>query len=143
MVKWLSCLPSKQAARVRFPFGVIFFSRLNSCCVSSDIVQYLASSISMKQLFFKRRRVSSNPHTPLPSSDALVDSLKPSRTSTCTSCHRAVRLKLNPAFLCARFIVFSLDLLIDWSHHICWVNTTGATHQPVSFVCGRARVIQY
>ena len=22
MVKWLSCLPSKQAARVRFPFGV-------------------------------------------------------------------------------------------------------------------------
>ena len=25
MVKWLSCLPSKQAARVRFPFGVILF----------------------------------------------------------------------------------------------------------------------
>jgi hypothetical protein len=25
MVKWLSCLPSKQAARVRFPFGVLFF----------------------------------------------------------------------------------------------------------------------
>lgn len=23
MVKWLSCLPSKQAARVRFPFGVL------------------------------------------------------------------------------------------------------------------------
>ena len=27
MVKWLSCLPSKQAARVRFPFGVMIFSR--------------------------------------------------------------------------------------------------------------------
>jgi hypothetical protein len=25
MVKWLSCLPSKQAARVRFPFGVFPF----------------------------------------------------------------------------------------------------------------------
>ena len=24
MVKWLSCLPSKQAARVRFPFDVSF-----------------------------------------------------------------------------------------------------------------------
>ncbi|KAF8487625.1 hypothetical protein F5888DRAFT_126806 [Russula emetica] len=62
---------------------------------------YLAS-ITMKQPLFKRRRVLSNPHTPLPSSDSLVTSLKPSRTSTCTSCHRVVCLKSNPAFLCAR-----------------------------------------
>jgi hypothetical protein len=37
MVKWLSCLPSKQAARVRFPFGVI--TRLHfslSSAVHSD-----------------------------------------------------------------------------------------------------------
>ncbi|KAI0275800.1 hypothetical protein BGY98DRAFT_989946 [Russula aff. rugulosa BPL654] len=44
----------------------------------------------MKQLLFKRRRVSSNPHAPLPSSDAIVTSPKPSRISTCSSCHRAV-----------------------------------------------------
>ncbi|KAN0114217.1 hypothetical protein V8E52_007015 [Russula decolorans] len=56
----------------------------------------------MKQPLFKRRRVSSNPHAPIPSSDGLVTSPKPSRISTCTSCHRAVRLKSNPAFLCAR-----------------------------------------
>lgn len=29
------------------------------------------------------------------------------------------------------------------SHHICWVNTAGATHQHVPFACGRARVIHY
>jgi hypothetical protein len=29
------------------------------------------------------------------------------------------------------------------SSHICWVNTTGATHQHVPFACGRARVIRY
>ena len=27
MVKWLSCLPSKQAARVRFPFDVFYAPR--------------------------------------------------------------------------------------------------------------------
>jgi hypothetical protein len=95
----------------------------------------------MKQPLFKRRRVSSNSHAPLPSSDALVTSSKPSRFSICASCHRAIRLKSNPAFPCARSIVFSSDVLM--SHQMCWVNTTGATHQHVPFACGRARVIQY
>jgi hypothetical protein len=69
----------------------------------------------MKEPLFKRRRVSSNPRTPLLSSDALVTSPKP---STCTSCHRAVCLKSNPAFLCARFIVFSSDVLINVSPYM-------------------------
>ena len=72
----------------------------------------------MKQPLFKRRRVSSNPHTSLPSSDTLVTSSKPSRISTCASCHRAVGLKSNPAFLCARFIVFSSDVLINLSPYV-------------------------
>ena len=97
----------------------------------------------MKQALFKRRRVLSNPHAPLPSSDALVTSPRPSRISTCTSCHRAVRLKSNPAFLCARFMVFSSDVLINVSpymldqHHRCNASTCAiclrtCTGDPVS-----------
>ena len=96
----------------------------------------------MKQPLFKRRRVSSNPHAPIPSSDGLATSPKPSRILTCTSCHRAVRLKSNPAFLCARFIVFSSDVLINVSpymlgHHRCNASTCAiclrtCTGDPVS-----------
>jgi hypothetical protein len=94
-------------------------SDLEFICSSAILYRsYLASSITMKQLLFKRRRVSSNPHVPLPSSDAIVTSPKPSRISTCSSCHRAVRLKSNPAFLCARFIVFPSLVLIIISPHI-------------------------
>jgi len=103
------------------------------CRVVSDleytVPTYLASSITMKQPLFKRRRVSSNPHVQLPSSDALITSPKPSRISTCTSCHRVVRLKSNPAFLCARFIMFSSGVLINVSpymlgqHHRCNAST--------------------
>jgi hypothetical protein len=104
---------------------------------------YLASSITMKQPFFKRRRVSSNLHAPLPSSDTLVTSPKPSRFSICASCHRAIRLKSNTAFPCARSIVFSSDVLINVSpyvlgqHHRCNASTCAiclrtCTGDPVS-----------
>ncbi|KAF8465459.1 hypothetical protein DFH94DRAFT_783415 [Russula ochroleuca] len=56
----------------------------------------------MKQPLFKRRRVLSNPHTPSPSSEAFVTSLKALKISTCMSCHRTVGLKSSPAFLCGR-----------------------------------------
>ena len=142
MVKWLSCLPSKQAARVRFPFGVIiFFSIRTRQCGST--CAYLASSMtSMKQLHFKCRRVSSNPDTPLRSSDSIFTSPKSLRITTCSSCHRSVRLKSNPVFFCARFMVFSSCVSTNVSPYI-WVNTADATLQHVLFACGRARVIQH
>ncbi|KAH9987068.1 hypothetical protein BJV77DRAFT_1027327 [Russula vinacea] len=56
----------------------------------------------MKRPLFKRRRVLSNLHTPSPSSESFVTSLKTLRISTCMSCHRTVGLKSSPAFLCAR-----------------------------------------
>ncbi|KAN0137635.1 hypothetical protein V8E53_004686 [Lactarius tabidus] len=48
----------------------------------------------------KRRRVLSNPLAPLLTPTLLVASLKPSRISTCTSCHRTI--KPSPPLVCAR-----------------------------------------
>jgi hypothetical protein len=51
----------------------------------------------------KRRRLLSNPLVPLLAPSLLVTSLKPSRISTCTSCHRTI--KPSPPLVCARFVV--------------------------------------
>jgi hypothetical protein len=72
----------------------------------------------MKQPLFKRRRVLSNPHTPSPSSEAFVTSLKALKISTCMSCHRTVGLKSSPAFLCGRFVVLSPKELVNVSLYI-------------------------
>ncbi|KAF8261444.1 hypothetical protein EI94DRAFT_800633 [Lactarius quietus] len=56
----------------------------------------------MKHPQLKRRRLLSNPLAPL-TPNLLVASLKPSRTSTCTSCHRTI--KTGPPLACARFVV--------------------------------------
>lgn len=99
--------------------------------------------LTMKQPLFKRRRVSSSSHAPLPSSDTIFTSPMPSRVSTCTSCHRAVGLKSNPAFLCARFIVFYSDILSNVSPYVlgqhrrcnastCAICLRSCTGDPVS-----------
>ena len=98
MVKWLSCLPSKQAARVRFPFGVLFFlaglvlhERAWMTCM--DLVScvwphcaffvFLAPSLlpfsismHMRQPQLKRRRLLSNSLVPLLTPNLLAASLK-------------------------------------------------------------------
>jgi len=56
----------------------------------------------MRHPQLKRRRLSSNPLVPLPSltPNLFVASLKPSRISTCNSCHRTI--KSSPPLVCAR-----------------------------------------
>ncbi len=79
---------------------------------------------SMKQPLPKRRRVSSNPLTPFSSSGTLAASPKPSKISTCTSCHRAIGLKSSPAFLCTRSAAYcvllkGISLTILGEHYRC------------------------
>ncbi|KAI9433181.1 hypothetical protein H4582DRAFT_1009896 [Lactarius indigo] len=59
----------------------------------------------MSQPQLKRRRLLSNSFVPLLTPNILATSLKPSRISTCTSCHRAIGLKSSPPLVCARFVV--------------------------------------
>ena len=85
------------------------------------------SSLTMKQPLPKRRRISSNLHTPFSSSEAFATNLHPSRISACTSCHRIVGLKSSPSFLCARLIIHSYSSLTShmraWGHHSCNAST--------------------
>ncbi|KAH9979217.1 hypothetical protein BGW80DRAFT_1275629 [Lactifluus volemus] len=57
--------------------------------------------MSINQPPMKRRRVSSNFIPPVSPPDVLFTSPKPSRISTCISCHRTIGLKSSP-FVCAR-----------------------------------------
>jgi hypothetical protein len=84
----------------------------------------------MKQPLPKRRRVSSNPLTLFSSSGTLGASPKPSKISTCTSCHRAIGLKSSPAFLCTRSAAYchSKAFLSPYSG-----NTTDVAHHHVLF----------
>ena len=122
----------------------VFFLRSHAfCCVAARkcygyvIVTFLTPSLSMKQPLSKRRRVSSNPLTPLSSSDVLVASLK---FSTCTSCHRTIGLKSSPAFPCTRSVEFS-ETSINVSQ--CSENTADAAHHRAPSACGHALVILY
>ncbi|KAH8980159.1 hypothetical protein EDB86DRAFT_576148 [Lactarius hatsudake] len=56
----------------------------------------------MNQPQLKRRRLLSNSLVPLLTPNLLVASLKPSKISTCTSCHRTIGLKSSPPLVCAR-----------------------------------------
>ncbi|KAH9168516.1 hypothetical protein EDB89DRAFT_1572427 [Lactarius sanguifluus] len=56
----------------------------------------------MNQPQLKRRRLLSNSLVPLLTPNLLAASLKPSRISTCTSCHRTIGLKSSPPLVCAR-----------------------------------------
>jgi hypothetical protein len=59
----------------------------------------------------KHRRLLSNPLVPLPllTPNMLVAPLKPSRTSTCNSCHRTI--KSSPPLVCARFVIVCFSLM--------------------------------
>jgi len=63
----------------------------------------------MKHPQLKRRRLLSNPLAPL-TPNLLVASLKPSRTSTCTSCHRTI--KTGPPLACARCSASSCPICV-------------------------------
>ena len=106
-----------------------------SCVASPN-----SSPSSMKHPLPKRRRVSSNPLAPLSSSGPFNASPKPSRLTTCTSCHRTIGLKSSPTFLCARFVVFYLEALVNDSYHVGG-NTAGVAPRHVLFACGRAQAI--
>ena len=143
MVKWLSCLPSKQAARVRFPFGVMTFCTFVSPggrCLCHFAHLLSVDETPMKQPLPKRRRISSNPLTLFSSSGTLAASPKPSKISTCTSCHRAIGLKSSPAFLCTRSAAYchSKAFLSPYSG-----NTTDVAHHHVLFAYGHAQVIPH
>ncbi|KAH9007854.1 hypothetical protein EDB83DRAFT_694177 [Lactarius deliciosus] len=56
----------------------------------------------MNQPQLKRRRLLSNSLVPLLTPNLLAASLKPSKISTCTSCHRTIGLKSSPPLVCAR-----------------------------------------
>jgi len=106
---------------MNFCHPLLHFCRVGSnhpvvCVPSSN------SSSFMKHPLPKRRRVSSNPMAPFSSSGAFGASPKPSRLTTCTSCHRTIGLKSSPTFLCARFVVFYPEASFNDSYH------TGAKH---------------
>jgi hypothetical protein len=72
----------------------------------------------MKHPLPKRRRVSSNPLTPFSSSGSFNASPKPSRLTTCTSCHRTIGLKSSPTFHCARFVMFYPEALVNDPYYV-------------------------
>jgi hypothetical protein len=82
--------------------------------------------MSIKQPPLKRRRVLSNVVTPVSSPDVLLASPKPSRVSTCISCHRTVGLRSSPAFVCTRFVVFPLEAR-SMSHMLRYCRCSAST----------------
>jgi hypothetical protein len=94
-LSWYSII---SATLTRAPFSLVFCVYR---CLSHCPFRHLSIPMRLPQL--KRRRVLSNPLAPLLTPTLLVASLKPSRISTCTSCHRTI--KPSPPLVCARFVV--------------------------------------
>jgi len=82
----------------------------------------------MKHPLPKRRRVSSNPLAPFSSSGSFNASPKPSRLTTCTSCHRTLGLKSSPTFLCARCSASSCAICL----RTCTSDSATTTRSPCS-----------